>query len=307
MPKSSSKEIVEDSEEEQVKTSRKSKNKTRGSRADTEEEEKRKDDNNSDEDEVMNEKETEEDKNGEDEGENGEEYEIESIIKAQAAVFEGGKLGYLVRWKGYGEEHDSWVTESDAENAGELIDQYWRKQKKTPREFLQSAKARGRPRKSDEKVSSGQKRKKSDGTVRKKAAAKGSDDDDEGAEKAEDDEIEEIEEIDKPSKPAKRAKTSRTTSAKKARAENGASELSKQTSPEAEDSRPASDYRPADEELAFKKSWEKIVKTIDTIENFDGDLKVFFTMNNGDKVFASSPDCRERFPQKVRVSSLPSN
>lgn len=208
-------------------------------------------------------------------------------------------MGYLVRWKGYGSEHDSWVTESDAEfvscsicfklhifktysfrNAGELITQYWRKQKKTPREFLQSAKSsRGRPRKSDEKASSGQKRKKSDSIItpaRKRAGPRGSDDDGEGAGKMEDDEIEEI---DEPPKPAKRKKTSsRISSAKNAGAGNGASEFSRQDSPEAEDDRPVADYRPADEELAIKKSWEKIVKNVDTIENLDGELKVFFTL-----------------------------
>ena len=26
-----------------------------------------------------------------------------------------GRTGYLVKWKGYGEEHNSWVDEKDAE------------------------------------------------------------------------------------------------------------------------------------------------------------------------------------------------
>lgn len=25
-----------------------------------------------------------------------------------------GKLGYLVKWKGYGDEHNSWVSQDDA-------------------------------------------------------------------------------------------------------------------------------------------------------------------------------------------------
>ena len=73
--------------------------------------------------------------NGED---SNEEYEIEAILDAKHGAFPGvrsstldfgilnvvtrpqGRMGYLVKWKGYEEEHNSWV---DAEDAGCVM--YW--------------------------------------------------------------------------------------------------------------------------------------------------------------------------------------
>ncbi|KAH7924158.1 hypothetical protein BV22DRAFT_1013884 [Leucogyrophana mollusca] len=77
---------------------------------------------------------------GEDEGEeveeDDEEYEIEAIIDHKRSGSGGGGFGYLVKWKGYAAEHNSWVDEKDAGNSSELIAEYWRKlgkDKKDPR------------------------------------------------------------------------------------------------------------------------------------------------------------------------------
>lgn len=70
------------------------------------------------------------------EEEEEEEYEIEKILDAKKGQFSGvspfilcspvirdqsmcplatkGRMGYFVKWKGYGEEHNSWVDEHDA-------------------------------------------------------------------------------------------------------------------------------------------------------------------------------------------------
>lgn len=58
-------------------------------------------------------------------GEEEEEYEIESIVDHQEKKF-GKQLGFLVKWKGYGEEDNSWVSEEDAQNAKDIIVEYWR-------------------------------------------------------------------------------------------------------------------------------------------------------------------------------------
>ncbi|KAF9244140.1 hypothetical protein BU15DRAFT_42196 [Melanogaster broomeanus] len=64
------------------------------------------------------------------EEEQEEEYEIERIIEAKKGRFPGGRMGYFVKWKGYSEEHNSWVDEMDAGNAQDLIDQFWASKKK---------------------------------------------------------------------------------------------------------------------------------------------------------------------------------
>jgi hypothetical protein len=54
-----------------------------------------------------------------------EEYEVEAIIKA--ALRGNGRnrrMHYLVRWKGYGPENDSWVPEEDMSHAKDLISEF---------------------------------------------------------------------------------------------------------------------------------------------------------------------------------------
>jgi len=57
----------------------------------------------------------------------GSEYEIEQVLDAKRGVFPDGRMGYFVKWKGYGPNENSWVDEMDAVNASELVDEYWRK------------------------------------------------------------------------------------------------------------------------------------------------------------------------------------
>ncbi|EGN95097.1 hypothetical protein SERLA73DRAFT_77108 [Serpula lacrymans var. lacrymans S7.3] len=79
------------------------------------------------------EEQVEEQANDEEEGdeeEEEEEFEIEAIIEAKRGTFANGRYGYLVKWKNYGPEHNSWVDEQDAGNAEDLIEEYWRKHKK---------------------------------------------------------------------------------------------------------------------------------------------------------------------------------
>ncbi|KAF8625034.1 hypothetical protein AX17_006948 [Amanita inopinata Kibby_2008] len=57
------------------------------------------------------------------------EYEIEVIMEAKRGMFPHGRMGYLVKWKGYGEEENSWVDENDAGNADELIKTFWSRKK----------------------------------------------------------------------------------------------------------------------------------------------------------------------------------
>ncbi|UZJ54242.1 hypothetical protein CBS101457_003562 [Exobasidium rhododendri] len=53
------------------------------------------------------------------------EYEIEQILDHEVAHFKKNEIAYLVSWKGYGKEHNSWVRDCDAENAPDMINSYW--------------------------------------------------------------------------------------------------------------------------------------------------------------------------------------
>lgn len=64
----------------------------------------------------------------EDEGEETpeDEYEIDAILSHDSGRFKKDEVAYLVSWKGYGPEHNSWVREEDAENAKDMLSDYWK-------------------------------------------------------------------------------------------------------------------------------------------------------------------------------------
>ena len=51
-----------------------------------------------------------------------EEYEVEEI---RGHCKKGRGIQFLVHWKGYGNEHDQWMTEANLKHAKEAIQDYW--------------------------------------------------------------------------------------------------------------------------------------------------------------------------------------
>jgi len=51
-----------------------------------------------------------------------EEYEVEEIREHRK---KGRGTQFLVHWKGYGNEHDQWMTETNLQHAKEAIQDYW--------------------------------------------------------------------------------------------------------------------------------------------------------------------------------------
>ncbi|KAJ7095476.1 hypothetical protein C8R43DRAFT_1049382 [Mycena crocata] len=207
-----------------------------------------------------------------------EEYEIEAILDAKKGQFEKNKLGYFVKWKGYSDEHNSWVTEEDAGNATDLISAFWaeRKKKEAPRKAPESVSKR--PRKSvgvnesdvGESASAPVAKKRARKSESVKATEK---DDDERPAK-------------KPRKPTERktASAARNTSA---------------------------DLLNDDEvgnmaEHMHAPSWDQLIKQIDTVERLDDKLYVYFTLNNGDRIREDSETCADKFP-KMLISFYESN
>ena len=50
-----------------------------------------------------------------------EEYPVESILKKRTRK---GEVEYLVRWEGYPEEYDEWLSEEAMGNAQDLINEF---------------------------------------------------------------------------------------------------------------------------------------------------------------------------------------
>ena len=51
-----------------------------------------------------------------------EEYEMEEIRKHRK---HGRETQYLIHWKGYRDEHDQWIAETELPHAKEMIEVYW--------------------------------------------------------------------------------------------------------------------------------------------------------------------------------------
>ncbi|KAG9309901.1 hypothetical protein JVU11DRAFT_9933 [Chiua virens] len=177
--------------------------------------------------------------------------------------FSGGRMGYFVKWRGYEEEHNSWVDEQDAGNAQELIDLFWvekRKNKPGPR--------KSEPIKTKSKIVDKPSR-KSAGGPRKTSLSL---DNVEGRDEDEDDQ---------------RAK-------KKARKSNG--HLRRDEKVESDEEEPLGDMK----KHMKVPSWEALIDTIDTVEREGEELYVYFTLRADKKrVRENSRLCAEKFPQKL--------
>ena len=55
------------------------------------------------------------------------EYEVEAILKHRFSGTKRIKTSYLVSWKGYGPQHNSWEAEKNVVNAPEKVSEYWKR------------------------------------------------------------------------------------------------------------------------------------------------------------------------------------
>ena len=55
------------------------------------------------------------------------EYEVECILwhRVKKATNHGPRKEYLIKWKGYGPEYNTWEPESNLSNAQEAVQEYW--------------------------------------------------------------------------------------------------------------------------------------------------------------------------------------
>jgi len=207
---------------------------------------------------------------GSDEGSaDGSEYEIESVISAKRT---NTGFTYLVSWKGYSADHNSWVEDRDAGNATDLIAEYWAhtsKEKKS-RKSLEKPKTVKGGHKSSGDASALPSAATSKKRNRTKVKKDDSDDESDGDQE-------------------------RPKTAKKPRKSTG---VKRSFSPAAMDV----DNSIGDmEKYMHHESWEKLVKSVDTVEQGeDGKLYVFFTLKaDNERHKQPSMVCKKRFPEHM--------
>jgi len=196
--------------------------------------------------------------------EEGSEYEIESIISAKRVGAQG--FTYLVSWKGYTAEHNSWVDEADAGNATDLISEYWEKNKKEKkaRKSVDKSKATSKAgRKSD----AGDTEAASVSAAKKRARSKAKKDSD----------VEEDSDSERPRTAKKPRKSTKKPSPASMDIDDDVGDMGK---------------------YMHQESWEKLIKKVDTVEmGDDNKLYVFFTLKaDNERHRQTSEICKKRFP-----------
>jgi len=207
------------------------------------------------------------DEDGEDGAEDvDEEYEIEAILDSSTTVFKTGETAYLVKWRGYPDSENSWVKESDAPNADELISKYL--DSKRVRE--KAAKKAGKSRKSTEPS-------KSEPKKRGRVSTKPKTDSDE-----EEPEQSPVQPVSKKQKKEK-AFTSTKKQVEPIPDEEGFEVLRFETMDR---------YMDMD-------SWDDLVEKIDTIERDEEQLFIYGTLTTKEHFRLPSATANAKFPQKV--------
>lgn len=196
-----------------------------------------------------------------------EEYEIEQVLDCDYERFEQGKWAYLVSWKGYGPEDNSWVREEDAENASEMLEEFWQNNA-SKRDAVEAAIAAKK-----QKAAASKKRSRASGG---RASS----------------------ERDLGSKRARQGSSSRDVGGG-----GRAGAIAISDNEEEEDdpiTRKKKKEESAKRRLANVGDWDPLVERVETVErNESGDLVVFLTFNTGEQLAYQSEVCRTRCPQAL--------
>jgi ATPase subunit of ABC transporter with duplicated ATPase domains len=204
---------------------------------------------------------------GEEEG-TDKEYEIERILDSSKEIFEDGEKAYFVKWKGYPEEENSWVRESDAPNADELISQFLDRRAKE--KAAERKKASAKSRKSTDRAQETKEAKKR-GRLSTKSKVESDEDEPERS----------------PVQPI----------AKKQRKEKAQASVKVKES-ELEERDQVPEFTSMDKYLHLD-SWDSLVERIETIERDEGGLWLYGVLTTGDTFKLESSIANTKFPQKV--------
>ncbi|KZT21196.1 hypothetical protein NEOLEDRAFT_795321 [Neolentinus lepideus HHB14362 ss-1] len=200
-------------------------------------------------------------------------------------------MGYLVKWKGYDERENSWVTEQDAQNAREVIDAYWDKIKKNKKGGRKSD-VKAKPASVSVKISRAETPDEESSTAAKKRRR---------SRKVDSDDEMDVEEV----APKKSTRTSRASTVVKPATPAKQTQTRKKVpvsgSGDEEDEDMDEDAGIGNMSQYYnKKNWESLIAKVDTVEQMpNGKLIVYFTTTDGKRVKEDSRICKEKFPQSL--------
>ncbi|EJT96570.1 hypothetical protein DACRYDRAFT_120002 [Dacryopinax primogenitus] len=274
------------------------------------EEEKEKQSKGNEEDKHSGDERMEDDENGTGNSDDDEEeYEIEAILDAEMGMFNPTEWAYFVHWKGYPDSENSWVSQNDAGNAMQLIQEFWKARPKKS----QGAKSpsSGKKRTSITKRESSVKKETSGSRARKSSNRYPSEDSDiQIIEKAPPKlsstkrrfavDSSRADSDDDDSRPLKKSKTNgkHHASGRVPKVEKDEGESDAYGGTAAEDDEAI--VLPNMEAYMHESNWEQLVEQVDTVEQEgDGTLRVYLTLDDGKRASHDSAVVRQRCPQKL--------
>ncbi|KAG8951823.1 hypothetical protein FRC04_005515 [Tulasnella sp. 424] len=232
-------------------------------------------------------------------GDEDEEYEIEEILDCKKGKFAPGRWAFFVSWKGYGQDDNSWVDEPDF-FAKEMIEKWWLENPSIKGNPYADKKSKGQGRKSEGASSKVKSRKaSSDEEEDSKASSKRKSAATSTSKKRASEEVDATPEVvsEEEERPKKKSRTSTAASKKKQESpppQNGFFDDA------AEGSGLEEHVLDAMAKHMGKKSWEKLIKSIETVERQeDGVLLVYYTSTDGIRAISDSKILADKAPQQL--------
>ncbi|KAG9045767.1 hypothetical protein FS837_005688 [Tulasnella sp. UAMH 9824] len=227
-------------------------------------------------------------------GDDEEEYEIEAILDCKKGMFAPNRWAFFVSWKGYGSDDNSWVDEPDF-FAKDMIEKWWLAHPNIKGNPLAGKKAKGR--KSETTSSSSKVKPRKASTEEEedpKSSTKRKSGTDSTSKKRASEEVDVTPEVpsEEDERPKKKSRTKKKEESPPP--QNGFFDDA------AENSDLGEHVMDAMAEHMGKKSWEKLIKSIETVEKQeDGILLVYYSSTDGIRAISNSKILAEKAPQKL--------
>ncbi|KZO91097.1 hypothetical protein CALVIDRAFT_558362 [Calocera viscosa TUFC12733] len=230
---------------------------------------------------------TEADSQPEEEDEEDGGFEVDEILNVRRQRGKNGALQYYVRWKGYGQESDSWEPEENTEGAAEAVALFWKTHPELTDKY--NVTPTGKPRKKQVAAASSATPKTA------KAAA--------GGPKANGKETPHTAPPDARTKRRPLSDSPTRSPSYVPAAHNSAPQPPRKRKRDTDDEPPVDDHTMA--KYMSKPSWESLVARVDDVAGNSPDekpkkgLRVYLKLTDGSTAVTNTEECNKRCPQKM--------